>query len=628
MTSQTKKIIISTLWINILIPLFLGGFVREIMVGIFNPHLDMSLAGRILFSIKPTIIIACLVFSLIQIIVLQYLLLPVYRFLKDGSEEEKARKAVLYVPWFVTIFHIVIWMVAVVAMYALVFKWNPPGGTSFLVSFGNSVASGFLTGILSALTMNNALIPAKKALAMTHVKEGEKDYFILLKNYIVVLCVSMNMGIFGGYMVNFYYTSTSIPAVLSRPGGPVFLLFLWFGLLFMLLMVLSKHEDNQQARLVQQRLEDLNAAGGDLSARILLLNFDSLGNISHSMNQFLDHLNGMIREIGNASFYLSDSCSTLNQGIVEVEESVGQSIGAVGSMESQFEKESTLIQGVSQAIMHITKAMEDLDEQIDSQASIIEQSSAAIEEMIGNFSSATGNLKKTQALFNNLMAHSKQGKERMGGVVTRIEEVKTQSQKLEEANKLIAGIAAQTNLLAMNAAIEAAHAGNAGRGFAVVADEIRNLAENSSLRSKDVSVTLKATEELIGLVGEEIHLTRDSFESLQEKLHETHGLEEQLLMSMTEQETGGREVLAGLVKMKDQTLQVQETDAQVKSDTTTINGQMEQLLESSHIIKEQLTDITLGGDRIVNTLKRLRSMSKENEDNVKTIENRIGNFKL
>jgi len=598
------------------------------MVGIFNPDLDMSLGGRLLFSIKPTILIACIVFSFILVVVLYFLLIPIFRFLKEGEQEDKARRAVLYIPWFLTVFHIVIWMVAVLAMYALVFKWNPPGGTSFIISFGISVASGFMTGILSALTMNNALIPVKKALAMTYVKEGEKDFFVLFKNYIIVFCVSLNMGIFGGYLVRFYYTGSSIPPSLSNPSIPVFLMFLWFGLLFMLLIVLSKHEDNQQARLVQQRLDDLTAAGGDLSARVLLMNFDSLGNISHSMNQFLDQLNGMVREIGKASYFLSDSCSTLNQGIIDVEDSVSQSIVAVEAMETQFEQEDTLIKGASEAITHITGAMENLDEQIDNQASIIEQSSAAIEEMIGNFSSATSNLKKTQNLFNNLMSYSNQGKERMGGVVSRIEEVKSQSQKLEEANKLIAGIAAQTNLLAMNAAIEAAHAGDAGRGFAVVADEIRKLAENSSLRSKDVSVTLKATEELIGLVGEEIHETRDSFEVLQKKLNETHGLEEQLLMSMTEQETGGREVLAGLEKMKDQTMQVQETDAQVKSDTITINSQMEQLLAYSEKIKEQLKGISQGGDSIMDTLKGLRSMSKENEDNVKAIETRVGNFKL
>jgi len=623
-----SRIRISIFWINAAVPLLLGGIIREIWVGLFNPHIDLTLIERIAFSFKPTILAASVVFSLILIIMIFRLLKPLFGFLKDSQHREKARKVILILPWLLVLFHVIIWIIAVFLMYAVVFKWNSPGGTRFITSFANSVVTGFLTGTLSALAMNMVMIPAKNALGLTEVRQGEKDRFCRWKYYIIGMSTVLNMGVFGAYLSHFYAFSDIGSTGIMPPSTASILLFGYYGVLFLLMMFLARKEDESQSRLVLNRLEDLNASGGDLSARILLLNFDSLGEISHSINCFLSMLKELISEIHIAGKALGSTGDALSQRVGDAGISISQNMDAAGSMEEHFSKQEELISHCYNSISDITKEMLNLDQKIVEQAGIIEQSSAAIEEMIGNFSSATGNLKKSRQWFQDLLVQSDQGKQRMNGVIKSIEEVKEESKKLEEANKLIAGIAAQTNLLAMNAAIEAAHAGDAGRGFAVVADEIRKLAEDSSTRSNEVGQTLVATSKQINQMSGEVYRTGESFDLLQKKMEETDHLQEELLQAMTEQEVGGREVLSGLSRMQEQMRQVKESDSSVQLSSTMINDKMEQLTAFTDDLRNLMGNVLTSGEDIRRILDQVSELSVMNEHNIDSIEKSIGNFKI
>ena len=122
-----------------------------------------------------------------------------------------------------------------------------------------------------------------------------------------------------------------------------------------------------------------------------------------------------------------------------------------------------------------------------------------------------------------------------------IKEVDRQSELLLEANEVISSIADQTNLLAMNAAIEAAHAGDAGRGFAVVADEIRKLAETSSEQSKDIASNLTKIKSVIETVVENTERATVSFETMNKSINNVTELQDAVLGSITEQSAGTNE---------------------------------------------------------------------------------------
>ena len=139
---------------------------------------------------------------------------------------------------------------------------------------------------------------------------------------------------------------------------------------------------------------------------------------------------------------------------------------------------------------------------IETQASGVEQASGAIEQMIENINSVSSSVEHMAGSFENLLKSTEAGVEKQKSVGVKIKDIETQSAELQGANHIISEIAAQTNLLAMNAAIEAAHAGDSGKGFSVVADEIKKLSENSQRESNKISEQLNAITNSIAEVVE------------------------------------------------------------------------------------------------------------------------------
>lgn len=613
--------------VNLLVPLFFGALFRELLVQLFNPNFDRTIAERIADSFRLNTYAMVIGFGLICFFIVLAILKPVLVFLKTGEMAERARRAAINLPWILVGFHMLMWFIGLTVTYAFVFRWDPPGKIPYGISLANSLSTAMITGLVSALIMNIALLPAKKELNMTSIRSGEKDLFRRVRDYVMVMAIVVNLGVFGKMMSDFYRNAPAIPEALESTSTGAIILILTFGLIFIGMVYLIQRENNWQARQINERLADLNAAGGDLRRRIVLFNFDDYGTIGYGFNVLLESLATMIGDIGTSSRSLQETGVDLAKGVREVSGSLDTSMTRLIDVSGNLSDQGRLVDTTNVTVDHISATLSGLESRIEDQTATVAQSSAAIEEMISNFASVTANLQRTQSLFDKLLATSETGRQRIEGTVKGVEEVQNQAGKLSEANSLIAGIAARTNLLAMNAAIEAAHAGDAGRGFAVVADEIRKLAESSAGQSREVGESLVATVDLIARVSEEVGVTRQAFDELENNVKETHGLQSRILGSMEEQEAGGREVLEGLTLMKELSAGVKETAEIVTEDSSSIRDGMRDLQGFRERIREAMDEFETGSRSIQESLARIAEISEHNTENIVLIADKVGRFK-
>ena len=202
--------------------------------------------------------------------------------------------------------------------------------------------------------------------------------------------------------------------------------------------------------------------------------------------------------------------------------------------------------------------MEQLNEHVEEQSNSVAASSSATEEMIANIRSVTDTLITNSKNVKELQDASEAGHTSLNEVVTDIQGIARESESLLEINAVMQNIASQTNLLSMNAAIEAAHAGESGRGFAVVADEIRKLAESSSKQSKTIGGVLKSIKNSIDKITKSTDVVLGKFDAIGSGVRTVSIQEDTIRNAMEEQGHGSKQILQAVSNVNEVTHQVRE----------------------------------------------------------------------
>ena len=365
---------------------------------------------------------------------------------------------------------------------------------------------------------------------------------------------------------------------------------------------------------------------GDLSTAIPCLSNDELGDSSSYFNVFVEKLGSIIQDIKLSVKNTRENVGDLQQAMDDANLSVEDIHRFSANVQSSIINQATIVTEVTTTIQQIASTIGNQDKRINDQSRSLIESSSAIEEMIANIQSISGNLKNSAKEFESLQTAISAGNKNVDELKTNVLVLSKQSDSVYEANSIIKNIAAQTNLLAMNAAIEAAHAGESGRGFAVVADEIRKLAEVSNQQSKLISESLKVLKQTIEAAVRMTANTGTSFNAIISSVQTVNGLELEIKNAIDEQSSGGTQILRALSGMNEITAEVHDGSSEMMTGSNTILSKITSLIEITVQVKNDALNVVEKARTVQKNTGKSMLLLARNTENMKQIDDMVSFF--
>lgn len=333
-------------------------------------------------------------------------------------------------------------------------------------------------------------------------------------------------------------------------------------------------------------VSEIAQGDGDLTRTLPVKGKDELADLAGSFNTFASVMASMIRGIREQSDAATDGTIGLESGVNRAESAVWTIASGAKEISRITERQDKSVRDMADAQQLEANRIRTLAETIEHQSAGVVESSAAVQQMVGNIGSVTKNLKMLEDSMSGLSDTSAAGRDRLEEIVTVIRQITERSGILLDANDAIRTIAERTNLLAMNAAIEAAHAGEAGKGFSVVADEIRSLAETSGEQSRIIAQELGATTQLIQGAGSTSHGAEQAFEAIYAAVKDAVRLQEEISRAMEEQTQGSRQILEALADVNERTQDVRGSSHDLLETNKAIAAAMESLQAANSQVVE------------------------------------------
>jgi methyl-accepting chemotaxis protein len=379
---------------------------------------------------------------------------------------------------------------------------------------------------------------------------------------------------------------------------------------------------------VAQTLKDISEGEGDLTKTVDVNSKDEIGDMARYFNATLEKIKNLVITIKNQAATLFDIGNELVSNMTQTAAAVNEITANIQSIKSRVINQSTSVSETNATMEQMTINIDKLNNQVDRQSSSVSQSSSAIEEMLANIQSVTHTLIKNTDNVRELIDASEVGRTGLQEVAADIQEIARESEGLLEINAVMENISSQTNLLSMNAAIEAAHAGEAGKGFAVVADEIRKLAENSGEQSKTISAVLKKIKDSIDKITASTDSVLNKFEAIDSGVRVVSEQEENIRNAMEEQSVGSKQILEAIGQLNEVTQMVKGGSEEMLEGSKQVIQESKKLEMVTQEITNGMNEMTTGAGEINVAVNQVNTISGENKENINVLVREVSKFKV
>jgi len=400
------------------------------------------------------------------------------------------------------------------------------------------------------------------------------------------------------------------------------------GVAVMLLALSCRYMLIRPIAAVVGMLKEISEGEGDLTKKLRVSSGDEVGKMAHYFNLTLERIRSLVVNIRAQAVSLSDIGSELASNMNETAAAVNEIDTNTQSIKARAINQSASVTETNATMEQVTVNIDKLNGHIEKQAAAVSESSAAIEQMIANIQSVTNTLARNATNVKDLELASGVGRTGIRGVAADIQEIARESASLLEINSVMNNIASQTNLLSMNAAIEAAHAGESGKGFAVVAGEIRKLAESSGEQSKTIGAALKRIKEAIDKITRSTDGVLNKFEAIDGGVRLVAEQEVSILNAMEEQGHGSKQVLRAIGQVSDITDQVKGGSQQMLEGSKEVIAESKNLEKMTQEITGGMNEMAVGANQINSAVTRVSELSVKNRENIASLLGEVSRFKV
>jgi len=375
-------------------------------------------------------------------------------------------------------------------------------------------------------------------------------------------------------------------------------------------------------------LKEISMGEGDLTGRIETDKKNEMGELAGYFNLTLDKIRNLIVVIRGEAVNLHNVGGNLASSMQQTAGAILEITNNIGIVKEKVTSQSASVSQTSSTMENVTANIDKLGKNVEAQTESVSKSSSAIQEMLVNIENVTRTLGRNAQSVRELIKVSDDGRESLQRVTQDILEIARESEGLLEINSVMENIASQTNLLSMNAAIEAAHAGEAGKGFAVVAGEIRKLAESSARQSKTISDVLKKIKASIDIITGSTGTAMEKFQAVDERVRAVSEQETNIYNAMEEQRQDSRQILEAVNKLNELTQMVKRGSIEMLEGSREVITESRNLERATTEISHGMNEMACGAGQINSAVNQVEVISKTNKACIDKLVSEVSRFRV